>query len=389
MTAVAAVARPPYVVPSMLEVRLTRSCGLTVVSTFSGAGGSCLGFRMAGYRTLWASEFVPAAADTYRANFPDVPLSTADIRSVTGADVRAAIGDVDVDVLEGSPPCASFSMSGRRDRGWSEVRKYSDVKQRVDDLFFEFARVLGELRPRAFVAENVVGLVRGRAVGVFKAVMAALRSKGYVVAARVLDAWWYGVPQRRQRVIIVGVRDDDLRRQPVFPDPMPWRYSLADALPELDGAAVVRPERGSKTTWARRVVLSSTGPSPTVQAHGIGGAAPHQVLIDGYAIGREARSLAPGGKSGRYLNLMRADPWRPCPTVTATGSNPGAASVVHPTELRKFTVTELKRICGFPDDFVLTGSPAQQWERLGRAVPPPFAAAIAAALRDRVLRREG
>jgi site-specific DNA-cytosine methylase len=99
----------------------------------------------------------------------------------------------------------------------------------------------------------------------------------------------------------------------------------------------------------------------------------------GNAVGREWDKLDVGGQSDKYLNLIRPDADQPCPTVTQLGGT-SAASVTHPYERRKFSIAELRRICGFPDDFILTGTYSQQWERLGRAVPPPMMRAIAEAL---------
>ena len=101
-----------------------------------------------------------------------------------------------LDLLDGSPPCASFSTSGTRDAGWCKVKKYSDVHQRVDDLFFEYVRLIKGLQPKTFVAENVSGLVKGKAKGYFKIILAALKECGYNVSCRVLDAQWLGVPQQ-------------------------------------------------------------------------------------------------------------------------------------------------------------------------------------------------
>lgn len=130
------VEKPAYAVPTMEEVKAVPSNGRTVVSTFSGCGGSCLGFRMAGFTTLWANEFVPAAAEVYALNHPGVILDRRDIREVQPAEILLAIGkDVGaVDVMEGSPPCAAFAMAGKRETEWGKVRPYSDVEQRVDDL---------------------------------------------------------------------------------------------------------------------------------------------------------------------------------------------------------------------------------------------------------------
>lgn len=456
--------KPPYKVPSMAQIRRARPNGYTVVSTFSGCGGSCLGFRMAGFRTLWASEFVPAAADSYAANFPRVPLDRRDVREVDPAEIlaRIGLGVGDVDVLEGSPPCADFSTAGKRHRSWGVVKPYSDTRQRTDDLFWEYVRILRGLMPRAFVAENVSGLVKGVAKGYFKEILAELKGSGYRVQARLLDAQWLGVPQSRQRIIFVGARED-LGVEPAHPLPLPHRYSVRDALPQIgglrfntggrtwDGSLIDRevavdsqpspairanrdeikhyqvrdhdvgiehstgfnghapdsvdePARSVQASRIVRVVagrgrkVSPDEPAPTVQTHGRRrtrselSVEEEAMIADGasiedYAIGAEWERLRPGEASERYFNLVRADPDRPSPTVTQTGHVLGAAAVTHPTEKRKFSIPELKRICAFPDDFKLTGTYAQQWERLGRAVPPLMMRAVAETVRDEVLRK--
>ena len=319
----------PAIYPSMREIEAIEPNGLRIVSTFSGCGGSCLGFRMAGYRTLFASEFIPAAADTYRANHPGVHLDTRDIRQLTAEDVFSVTGlqRGELDVLEGSPPCASFSMAGKREAGWNQVKAYSDTKQRTDDLFFEFARIVDGLQPKVFVAENVKGLTIGKARGYLKEILAALRGCGYKVKCAVLDAQFFGVPQHRERLIFIGVRED-IGIEPTFPKPAQKPVPLKAALPHI----VARGESGAFGT---------------------------ESFVD---------SGQPGG----------------CITQTS-GTVMSAAGVCHPFEKRKFTIPELKRICGFPDDFVLTGTFAQQWERLGRAVAPPMMAAVASHIRDHIL----
>lgn len=370
----------------MAEIAAVRPNGYRVVSTFSGCGGSCLGFKMAGFRVVYANEFIPAARETYHANHVGVPVDARDIRQVTAASIRDLAGlrkrDV-VDVLEGSPPCASFSTAGKRDAGWGEVKPYSDTKQRVDDLFNEYVRLVDELRPRMFVAENVAGLVRGVAKGYFKRVLGALREIGYDVEARLLDAQWLGVPQTRVRLIFIGARAD-LKATIRFPTPLPYRYSIRDAIPGALGC--VQGDNGRGVYGKGKLKLPVSAPAPCVTTVGMGAKNSYctkveldpNTSLEGYAVGREYDKLAPGEQSDRYFNLVRPSLDAPCPTITQLGgANPGVASVVHPTEKRKFTIEELRRLCGFPDDFVLTGSYPQQWERLGRAVPPPMMAAVA------------
>ena len=382
-------AKPPYLVPSMEDVRATPASGYRVVSTFTGAGGSCLGFRMAGFTPVYAVEFIEAARDTYRANFPGVHVDPRDVREIRPEDIleRTGLAVGQLDVLEGSPPCASFSTAGKRERGWGRVNAYSGTTQRVDDLFGEYVRLLRGLMPRTFVAENVSGLVKGKAKGYFKAILADMRASGYRVRAQLLDAQWLGVPQMRQRLIFVGVRED-LDAEPAFPRPLPYRYSVREALPWLTGyrydnsgwtstgdllddvartvtisagvAPVHHKVQGPLAIYDRRGTFgemeleefSQADPAPTVMAHGMGGVARHQI------------GVAPRGEAT---------------TNFPTGTDE------QPTGPRKFTIGELRRICAFPDDFVLTGDYPQQWERLGRAVPPLMMRAVAEVLRDRVL----
>lgn len=440
--------KPPYSVPSMEDIRALPWNGFTAASSFSGCGGSSLGYRMAGFRMGWASEFIPAAQDTYRANAsPHTHLDTRDIRDVTGKDVLNAIGlNVgELDLWDGSPPCSPFSTAGKREAGWDVIKQYSDTKQRVDDLFFEYARLVQEIQPRTFVAENVSGLVKGTAKGYFKLVLRALKEAGYRVEARLLNASWLGVPQSRQRLIFIGVRED-LDMVPAFPSPLPYQYTVRDALPWIIaqgdnggyGAGGMRapdvpsptigasPQTGNGrfpaskviTAPGARLIHDTSGergqgdvtdlPSPAITV-GVGGMnsrhfqvhapAPEDgtpelthdpetgenIHIGRYAIGREWAKLTPGGKSPKYLNLVRPDPARPYPTVTQKGGDVTAASATHWAEARKLTLPELRRIGGFPDDFALTGTYAQRWERIGRAVPPVMMSHIAAAVRDQIL----
>jgi DNA (cytosine-5)-methyltransferase 1 len=361
--------------------------GLKMISTFSGCGGSCLGFEMAGYEVLWASEFVDAAAEVYIANHPGVFVDRSDIREVTPEQIllQTGLAPGELDVLEGSPPCASFSMSGRREKLWGATKKYSDTEQRTDDLFWEFARILRGLQPRAFAAENVAGLTAGKARGYFKEIHSELESCGYRVKAKTLDAQWLGVPQRRRRLFFVGVRND-LEKDPPFPSPMPYRYTLADALPHLrrvtyDPRGQFRIQEAGPDDPMMTIVQSSSHQVHVEERK----AELEQASIEGTAIESEWEKLKPGEKSDKYLNLVKPKPNEPCPTVTQAAGGRGTAGVTHPTEKRKFTIEELKRVCAFPPDFELMGTYKQQWERLGRAVPPPMAQAVAEALKEVLL----
>jgi DNA (cytosine-5)-methyltransferase 1 len=377
------VEKPPYKVPSMKEVAALPWNGLNVASLFSGCGGSSLGYRMAGFRVLYANEFVEAARDSYRANAaPYTVLDDRDIRTVTPESILSLIGlkPGELDLFDGSPPCASFSTAGKRAKGWGQEKKYSDTVQRSDDLFFEFARLLRGIQPKTFVAENVSGLVKGVAKGYFLEILRELKAAGYKVEARMLDAQWLGVPQARQRLIFVGIRED-LGLPPVHPEPLPYRYSIRDALPWLHAVEGAHGYDG-------HAYYSADRPMATVPAERWGGLSVEaEADIGRFAVGAEWDKLKPGGQSEKYFQLVRPDAGEPSPTITASGGTSSLAAVTHPTEKRKFSIAELRRICSFPDDFVLTGTYAQQWERLGRAVPPLMMKAIAERIRDDVLAR--
>jgi len=446
-----AAGKPAYRVPSMAEINAVPWNGYTVASTFSGCGGSCLGYRMAGFRVAWANEFVPAAQDSYRANMTtDSYLDPRDIKLVQPSDIldRLNMQPGDLDLLDGSPPCQAFSTAGQREKGWGKNKVYEHgARQRNETLFDEYIRLVRGLRPKVFIAENVSGLVKGTAKGYFLEILRALKASGYVVETRLLDAQWLGVPQMRQRIIFQGVRADLAERYgvgPVFPTPLPYRYSVREALPWI-GAAIHdtsgQYSYGDITDGPSPTVVCTAGthwvetvavgrfdangynahapqnigqPMATVQAgrpvrviHNTGGAPdrpgnrsagditdrPSPAVTIGvnsinsyHFLVEEMVPLPPSRQRADAFNTSIDDAGVPCPTVTcASPGNDLAVPVPGQTTRRKFMIAELKRICAFPDDFTLTGSYAQQWERLGNSVPPLMMRAVAEVVRDRVL----
>lgn len=361
--------KPPYRVPSMEEIESIPWNGLRVVSTFSGCGGSCLGYRMAGYRVVWANEFVPIAQESYRANAADCCiLDCRDIRDVTAEEILQATGlpQGDVDIFDGSPPCQAFSTAGKREKNWGKEKTYEHgAKQCNENLFFEYVRLLKGLQPKVFIAENVSGLVKGTAKGMFIDIMTALRACGYKVACRVLDAQWLGVPQARQRTIFIGVRND-LEAEPAYPSPLPYRYSVRDALPWI-----TKVESGPTGFGAGSLHVDKC--EPTVSASMQSPYAAHKVESP---FG-DSEIMCQSGAFPRHYQSA----WLPSPAVVAGRT----AEMKTAIEKRKFSIAEVKRLCAFPDDFILCGSYSQQWERLGNSVPPVMMAAIASVVRDQIL----
>lgn len=171
----------------------------TVISTFAGCGGSSLGYSMAGYRELLAVEWDNHAVECFKRNFPDVPVYHGDIAKLSVADVLARTGVAvgELDVFDGSPPCQGFSTMGKR-----------QLDDDRNQLFREFVRLLRGLQPKVFVMENVSGMVKGKMKLLFAEILKELKASGYQVSARLLNAKYFNVPQSRQRMIFVGVRND-------------------------------------------------------------------------------------------------------------------------------------------------------------------------------------
>lgn len=355
-----------YKVLSMDEIREVEATnGYKVASTFSGGGGSSLGYRMAGFEVIYANEFVEEAQRTYRANC-DAYLDTRDIREVKGNDILeiAKLERGELDLLDGSPPCCAFSTAGSIEKGWGDKRNYSDgKKQRIDDLFYEYIRLIDEIQPKVFIAENVKGLITGKSKGHFKLFIKEMERCGYRVKAALLNASWLGVPQARERVIFCGVRDD-LDIEPQFPKPLDSQITLREA---LDGLEQDEDQRLFLLEDIKKFAV-------------------YEKLQELPKNPRKRIGYSSGTNKASYFNLVRESMYHPCSTVVQMGGQRGGvASIMHPLEDRKFTIPELKRIMSVPDDFVLTGTYAQQYERLGRMVPPLMMKAIAETVRDEIL----
>jgi DNA (cytosine-5)-methyltransferase 1 len=323
--------------------------GPTVISTFAGCGGSSLGYKLAGFRELLAVEWDDNAVETFRLNFPGVPVYHGDIAKLTGAECMrlAGIGPGELDVFDGSPPCQGFSTAGKR--------KFDDPR---NSLFKEFARLLKELQPRAFVMENVTGMVKGYMKQAYLTIIAELRACGYRCKGEVLNAMYFNVPQSRERVIIIGVRND-LGIEPSHPKPQTRPICAGDAIRNIEND----PE---ELAWllaaGLKYVASSSWPD--------------------MPIGSSRDDL---GLSG--FNCQKWDPKKPAQTVRKNDGHISMHGAMHWAERRRFTVTEFKRFASFPDGFQFAGGWGNAVERIGNSVPPNLMQAIAEHVRHRILDR--
>ena len=356
-----------------------------VISAFAGGGGSCTGYSLAGGKLLRSIEFVEEAARTYRANFPNCAVDNRDLREISASDdtVAAFLAEAnlkrgELDVLDGSPPCCEFSTAGRGIGDQDRLRVYSDVRQNnIASLCFDLADLLVRARPKVFICENVPAFA-SRGKEVFDRFLRAIRfpdERAYYADWRVLSASDFGVAQKRQRLFVIGVRkdvgdligiDSDELIRGVFPTPTRTGLTIRSAFDGLvQSHADVWP-------WTRSAMVGSVAglirllpknpPKPTRLAH----------VIPGYK---------------KHYTLTRCSWDKAAPTMVVSGQRPdGLTGAIHPELDRKFTLPELKRLTGLPDDFVLTGTLGQASERVCRMVPPLLTKAIAEAVYEKILK---
>lgn len=183
--------------------------GYKVFTTFSCGGGSSMGYKLAGYEVLGNCEIDPAINEMYVKNHHpkyNFLMGVQDFYKLENIPEDL----FDIDVLDGSPPCSLFSMNGIREEGWGKLKHFREgqAKQVLDDLFFEYLNVVERLRPKVCVAENVKGLVAGKARGYVNLILKRFKELGYDAQLFLLNAATMGVPQKRERVFFVARRSD-------------------------------------------------------------------------------------------------------------------------------------------------------------------------------------
>jgi DNA (cytosine-5)-methyltransferase 1 len=348
-----------------------------VVSLFAGGGGSSTGYRLAGGKVLAINEFVTAAQETYADNYGDTHIFKGDIRDLTAKNILDKIGmkKGELDILDGSPPCSGFSAIGLREEGWGKVKKYSDTEQVSDDLFFEFARILDGVQPKVFVCENVKGITQGASkkllgdeqYGLFgeheNTIIHTLAKCGYNVRYKVLNAKDFSVPQSRERTIFIGVRKD-IDANPTFPLPSKQIVGIGQVIPDIDYISC-----GAGFGESKNRVITPEKPCYTILEDGVGANRRYRVARKGMnleSIPEKHRKLYYSMENFDGVNYIKDEEYQ---------------------NDSRLTIQELKLICGFPTDYILTGSYSKQWERLGRAVPPIMMCEIAKHIYQNILKK--
>lgn len=319
------------------------------IELFAGAGGLALGLEKAGFRHVALNEMSPDACATLRKNRPEWNVVEGDVSELDFSEVG------EVDLVSGGFPCQAFSYAGHG-AGFDDAR---------GTLFFEWARVIKETRPRMILGENVRGLLThdgGKTLEVIKSVIAQL---GYtLVEPRVLKAIFYKVPQKRERLLLVGVRNDLLKHFKFeWPDKAERVYTLRDALKAGDlYPSDVPASEGQAYPKRKKEILAMVPPG------GYWRDLPDEVqreyMKGSYFLG--------GGKTGMARRLA----WdAPSLTLTCAPAQ-NQTERCHPQESRPLTVREYARIQTFPDEWDFSGSTASKYKQIGNAVPVNLAHAV-------------
>lgn len=299
---------------------------MKVVSLFSGAGGLDLGFINAGHEIVWANDLYADAVETYCANIGG-HIICQDISSIPSSSIP------DCDIVIGGFPCQGFSVANTK-------RHESDTRNK---LYIQLLRVVRDKHPKFFLAENVKGILNFAHGNVFKKILADMKSLGYRVQSRLFNVADYGVPQKRERVIFVGVRDD-----------IQFEYEFPMPTHDKDG------ENGLMR-WVGVGEAFEGLPNPDE---------PNDLPNHVYS----RYKLNFNG----YIGHRPLDPAKPAPTVTARGDNKGGVVILpHPSNQRRMTGRELATVQSFPLDFEFKGPLSSVYRQIGNAVPPRFAEAIA------------
>lgn len=368
---------------------------MNTIDLFSGCGGVSLGFKWAGFNAVLASDIDENCEKTFNANFPETPFICGDLSSIKKEDFDKKITQ-EIDVVIGGPPCQGFSLANKR------RNKVADDPR--NKLFYEFVKVINWYNPKSFVMENVKGLLSMKSGQVIKQILEEFENAGefgYEVRYKVLKASDYGVPQARQRVIVIGIRKD-LDLIPEFPiKKYAKEVTVNEAISDLP---TIHAAEGTETQKYTKKIQNAyqefmRKKSSSVKNHI---AMRHtQRVIDRFKAIKNGQGLLdvweshgavqrgnPNKKSTVKFsqNNQRLHGDKPAPTIAASFQS----NFIHPKLDRNFTAREGARLQSFPDDFIFKGMRTKmswekglsQYQQIGNAVPPLLAFEIAKCLKD-------
>lgn len=296
-----------------------------VFSCFACAGGSSMGYKLAGFDVIGANEIDPKMMAVYQENHKPKYSYCEPIQTFKD---RADLPDelFDLDILDGSPPCSSFSLAGRREKDWGKEKKFREgqSKQVLDTLFFDFIDLAKRLQPKVVIAENVEGLTFGKAKKYLIEILKELDSAGYIAQFQVLDSSEMGIPQRRRRVFIFGIRKDLAAK-------LPQKSDLFSSVPVLNLA------------FSEQEIPFSAIDTDEIKGH-----FPkcHSVYYDAVEPGKNFGTVHP---TGSYFSCYKVNPDKP--VMTISGVNQGQCAIFHHKHRRALNNTEIILASSFPIDF--------------------------------------
>ena len=342
-----------------------------VMDLFAGVGGLSYGFsQLSEFNIIVANEIERDISIAYSLNHPEVKMLNCDINCLTEDILKDALSEQNIDVVVGGPPCQSYSTLGKR---------------RMDDranLFMQYKRILMILQPRAFVFENVVGILSMDKGRLFEQIKKEFEEIGYILKYKVLNAVDFGVPQYRERVILVGFRGDNNFEYPIPTHGAGLKpyVTLSQAIGDLpvlkSGQSSVEYSSIIDNDFLKFVRTKSSilteHNAPNNGAHLI---KIMETLQDGQGKDDLPEDIRP--KSG-YGNTYAKLWWdRPSTTITRNFACPSSSRCIHPRDSRAMSIREGARLQSFPDNYKFYGSDGMKRLEIGNAVPPLLSMAIA------------
>jgi len=336
---------------NLVDLKDVRQNNIKVMSTFACGGGSSMGYKRAGCSIVAANDIDPEMAWHYKRNLNPPLYYLCPIRDLLTADLPDEL--FALDILDGSPPCSTFSMAGSREKAWGKEKHFREgqAKQVLSDLFFDYLDLAERLKPKVVIAENVKGMLIGNAKGYTKLVMARFKEIGYRPQLFLLNAADCGVPQRRERVFFCALRND-IKRPLLKLAPTHRWISAGESCADLQ-------------------VLTSAEESDTK---------PMPEDIKYWAKTKPGDSYANtksrlGEKPGSFCRV-RGNINSPIATLTSH-----CKDTLHWAEMRKCTFREWKRLGSFPDDYHAKTDKIGKY-MIGMSVPPKMAETVARAVID-------
>jgi DNA (cytosine-5)-methyltransferase 1 len=325
--------------------------GIKVMSTFACGGGSSMGYKRAGCTIVAANDIDPEMAWHYKRNLNPPNYYLCPIGDLITKDLPSEL--FELDILDGSPPCSTFSMAGSREKSWGKDKHFREgqAKQVLSDLFFDYLDLVARLKPKVAIAENVKGMILGNAKGYTKMVMERFKEIGYKPQLFLLNAADCGVPQRRERVFFCALRDDIDKPKLKLAPKHRWITAgeATQDLQELTDAEI-------RDTAATPMHLKWW---------------PQTIKGDSYGTATKK-----AGRTGGLFSHIRLSEKQPSPTLTCASND---HSALHWDECRRLSIREWKRLGSFPDDYYAKTDKIGKY-MIGMSVPPKMTEAVARAV---------